>query len=193
MRLFVSLEIPEHHRELLDRRARALRGELPKARWMRPQAMHLTLSFLGDTDPGKLPGLHRELAAAGARIAPLHLRLHEIGAFPPRGKVRVLWTGVVTAGERPSTALVRLKTRVAAAVERAAGMAPDGRPFHPHLTLARCSPPWPREALRRFRDAFGPPPAEPFTVNEMVLFESELRSTGARYRVVRAYPLRGAA
>jgi 2'-5' RNA ligase len=191
MRLFVAIEIPEYLRDELDRRARALRGKLPKARWVRPQGMHLTLSFLGETAPERLDELHRELAASCAESEAIGLRLNETGAFPPRGKARVLWAGLAGADGRPSAALARLHTAVAAAVERAAGVVPDSRPFHPHLTLARCSPPWPREALERFLGDFGPLPADAFTVAEGVLFESELRPDGARYRVVGSYPLGG--
>lgn len=191
MRLFVALEIPEHLRDELDRRARALRGELPRARWVKPQAMHLTLSFLGETGEDRLAGLDRELAAACATVGPIGLRLQETGAFPPRGKARVLWAGLAGDDGRPSAPLARLHAAVAAAVERAAGVAPETRPFHPHLTLARCSPPWPRSALERFLGGFGAPPDEAFTVAEAALFESELQPTGARYRVVGSHPLGG--
>lgn len=191
MRLFVALEIPERLREELERRARSLRGPLPKARWVRPQAMHLTLSFLGETSPERLPDLHRELADACATATALDLRLQGVGAFPPRGRARVLWTGFAAADGRPCQELARLRTAVARAVERAAGVAPDDRPFHPHVTLARCSPAWPREALERFFGAFGEPPPDAFTVGEAVLFESELGPSGARYQVVRTYPFGG--
>ncbi len=189
MRLFVALEIPAPLRSELERRARALAGELPKARWVRPEAMHLTLSFLGETHPQVLPELHHELTGAFAEAAPLALCLREVGAFPPRGKPRVLWTGLVGADRSPSEDLAALRSAVARAVQRAASVEPEKRRFHPHLTLARCSPTWRRDAFERFRDAFGEPPADVFTIEEGVLFESDLRPSGARYRTMRAYPL----
>ncbi len=189
MRLFVALEIPATLRCALASRARALAGELPKARWVRPEAMHLTLSFLGETHPQTVPTLHQELAPAFAQAAPLALRLEDAGAFPPRGKARVLWAGLAGADGRASEELADLRSAVARAVQQAASVEPEKRRFHPHLTLARCSPPWRRGAVERFQDAFGDPPDKVFTVEEGVLFESELRPSGARYRVVRAYPL----
>ncbi len=191
MRLFVAIEVPLALREELERRVRALRGELPKARWVRPEAMHLTLSFLGETDPELLPDLHRELAGAFAAGAPLTLRLHDVGAFPPRGKARVLWTGIAGGGGEPCEELAALRSEVARAVFRAASVEPDKRRFHPHLTLARCRHPWPRSAVERFREGFGEPPSDAFTVSEGTLFESELHPSGARYRVVGTYPLGG--
>jgi 2'-5' RNA ligase len=52
--------------------------------------------------------------------------------FPPRGAPRVLWLGV-SAGRQ---AIVDLQQLVATRLA-AAGVPPEGRAFHPHLTLAR--------------------------------------------------------
>lgn len=186
MRLFVALEIPRSLREDLERRSISARHGRPKARWVRPEGMHLTLSFLGDTDPAKLADLHRELAVAFASEPPIELRIGEVGAFPPRGRVRTLWVGIETLGGGDLTAV---QAEVAQAVARAAGVRPEKRPYHPHLTLARCSSPWSHSALEEFAAAFGEPSGESFVVREGTLFESELRPSGARYRVVKEYPL----
>lgn len=148
--------------------------------------MHLTLSFLGDTDREDLPNLHRELGTAFAPAAPLELRFADVGAFPPRGKARVLWAGLADGG-----ALIELQKDVAAAVERALDLEPETRPFHPHVTLGRLKPPWSRSRADAFPDAFGEVPGDAFTVSHGTLFESELHSSGARYRVVGTYPLEG--
>lgn len=192
MRLFVALEIPPPLRDELDRRTKALRGGFPKARWVRSEAMHLTLAFLGDTDPERLPDLHRSLEEAGASIAPFALRLGGLGAFPASGKARVVWTSLEGDAAASSEALRTLQTAVARAVSQATGGEGEARRFHPHLTLARCKPPWPRGAVRRLVESFGDAPAETFEVTETVLLESELHPSGARYRVVRSYRLGGA-
>jgi len=188
MRLFVALEIPRSLRDELERRSISAGRAQPKARWVRPEGMHLTLSFLGDTDPGYLPDLHRELAVAFASEPPIDLRIGEVGAFPPRGRVRTLWAGIEALGGGD---LAVLRAAVVQAVMKAAGVRPEKRPFHAHVTLARCSPPWSPPALNRFVAAFGEPIAERFVVREGTLFESELRPSGARYHVVREYPLGG--
>lgn len=191
MRLFVALEIPRHLRDELGERARSSGRGLPKARWVRPEAMHLTLAFLGETAPEVLPGLHRELESAFASAPAFTLRLGTSGVFPPRGKARVIWTAVADGSGGDSEALAALQRTVAEAVRRGASVAPDERPYHPHVTLARCSPPWAHGAVERFLERLGEPPAETFEVEEGFLFESELRPSGARYRVVETYPLGG--
>ncbi len=193
MRLFVAIEVPSEIRLELERRISRLRASgatgnlrprLPKARWVRPEAMHLTLAFLGETDPERLPELHRELGAAFAAGEPMALEVAGTGAFPPRGRKRVLWTGVEAAGD-----LGGLQARVAEAVERAAGVEVERRPYHPHLTLARCKPPWPPSAVERFAGDFGEEPAGSFTAERGSLIASELHPRGARYRTVESYPL----
>lgn len=192
MRLFVALEIPETLRVALDRRLAARRGQLPEARWMKPESMHLTLSFLGEIDPQLLGELHHELDAVFAAGTPLGLRFQAAGAFPPRGKARVLWVGLAGEDEAASEALAVLHSGVARAVHKAASVEPETRPFHPHVTLARCRQPWARGAVERFGEALGELPNEAFVVREGTLFESELRPSGAAHRVVGTYPLGGA-
>ena len=200
MRLFVALEIPEDVRRQLEAGSRELRPVLPKARWVRSELMHLTLVFLGETDRELVPELDLRLREAFAAYRPLALRVSELGAFPPRGRKRVLWAGVDADAD-----LRTVQAAAEKAVERATGeaMKKKGKPYHAHVTLARCQPPWPRSAVDRLAAGFGDDHSRPFRVAEGVLIESELprplggrgghpqRGVGPRYRTVSAYPLRG--
>ena len=193
MRLFVAIDIPPEIQGELERRTAALRSSLPKARWVKPRAMHLTLVFLGETGEERLPALHRELRTAFAAGEPMTITVgvppeagqrHVIGAFPPRGRRRVLWAGIEADGD-----LGGLQARVADAVERAAGVEVERRPYHPHLTLARCKPPWSPAAVERLAADFGAEPVGSFSADHGSLIASELLPTGARYRTLESYPL----
>ncbi|MCP3961692.1 MAG: RNA 2',3'-cyclic phosphodiesterase [bacterium] len=180
----MALEIPPEIRSELAERCRAARGGLPKARWVRPKAMHLTLVFLGETAPESLPDLHREMGAAFDEGESMEIRIGGFGAFPPRGRRRVVWAGVEAEGD-----LAGLQARVARAAERAVGHEREARPYHPHLTLARCKPPWPASAVGRLIEGLGPPPARSFMVEHGSLISSVLHPAGARYETVETYPL----
>jgi 2'-5' RNA ligase len=137
MRLFVAVVPPP---EVLTDLGAAVapRQAEPAAhrdlRWTGPEDWHVTLAFLGDV-PGPVatalgPALER--AAAGHR--PFPLALAGAGAFPAAPHARVLWCGL--GGDH--TALAALAASAADAVTRAGAVPPDaGRPFRPHLTLAR--------------------------------------------------------
>ena len=186
MRLFVALPLPEAVRVPLARRAAELRPELPAARWVPASNLHLTLVFLGEIEPGRRPALERALAPCFAGTPPLGLRLSGGGCFPPRRPARVAWVGL-----EPAPALARLQPAVAAAVAGSLERPPESRPYHAHLTLARCRRPWPRRAVERWERAFAGPQGPAFEVEAGHLMLSRLGPGGARYESVAAFALGG--
>ncbi len=185
MRLFVALEVPEPVRREVRRRVAGLRERLPRARWVDPEVLHLTLAFLGETAPERAAGLAGGLAAAFAAWPPMTLRLAEAGTFPAGRPARVAWVGV----EAPPQ-LAPLQAAVAAAVREATGQVPDdGRPYRPHVTLARCPAPWPLGAADKFVAAFPAEIGPPFQVAHGVLVESRLSPRGPSYRTLAELPL----
>jgi len=188
MRLFVALEIPEAVRREVARRIAGLRERLPRARWVDPGILHLTLLFFGQVDEAKIPGLAAALRSAFARHSPLEVRLAGGGTFPPRRPARVAWVGM----ESPDD-LAGLQADAAQAAVDSIGFEPETRPFHAHVTLARCEPFWPRDAAEKFAAAFPGAIGQPWTADHGVLFESKLSPRGSRYLAVEGLPLQGEA
>lgn len=186
MRLFVAIELPARLTERLARRVEGVRPELPPARWVPARNLHLTLRFLGEVEEGRVEPLAGSLAPAFAASPPLELELRDAGAFPPSRPARVVWVGLDGCRE-----LVELQRRVAEAADRTLGLAPERRPYHPHLTLARCRRPWPRRAVERWSRALSGRLGDPFRVERGVLMRSRLGAGGARYSVIEAFPLEG--
>lgn len=176
-RLFTAIEIPE----TLALRLSMLRGGLASARWIEPENYHITLRFIGDVgEPAA-----REFAAAldGVETPAFELRIEGLGSFGGR-KPRALWAGVA-----PNEALVALQQAHERAARRA-GLAPERRNFHPHVTLARLrggKPP----AIARWLELQGGFFAEPFTVQRFVLMSSRASTGGGPYIVEEEYPLNG--
>lgn len=187
MRLFVALEIPEPVRREVSRRMAGLRERLPKARWVDPAAIHLTLVFLGEVADAKdVDRLAAALRAAFAPFPPMTLRLSEAGTFPPGRPARVAWLGVDAPDE-----LEDLQAAAVRAAAEAVGHEPEDRPYHPHVTLARCPSPWGKDIVAKLSAAFPAEVGPPFAVDRGVLMESKLSPRGARYRVVVELPLQG--
>jgi 2'-5' RNA ligase len=126
-RLFVSLDLPDSVADVLVR----LNPRLPGLRWLGADQLHLTLAFLGRVATEPEEKLRAELLAI--HFTPFFLPLHGIGAFPARGRPNVVWIGV----GRGHPHLFQLHKRVADAA-LAAGIEANLRPWHPHITLARC-------------------------------------------------------
>lgn len=190
MRLFLALEIPDRVRREIASVISPLASTpppqgLPPARWVRPEAMHLTLLFLGATPPDRVPAIEQAASRVSGRCAPFRLRVKGGGTFPPKRPGRVAWVGI----EAPA-GLGSLQAAIAEEVGRAAGLkGGDSRPFRPHLTVARARKPWPFAAARRFAEAVDRAFGAPFEIGETVLFESRLGREGATYRDLRRFPL----
>lgn len=142
LRVFVALPVPEPLAGALGRLAARLglaRGAGPDAgRVAAPEALHVTLAFLGETPDAGLEEAHHALSAL--RGAPVRLRPAGLGTFgedPPRSlHLRLV----------PEPGLMALQSRVERAL-RGAGLAPRSRRFVPHVTLAR----WPRREAAEAR------------------------------------------
>jgi 2'-5' RNA ligase len=184
MRLFVAFAIPEDARRELRRRVEGVRRELPRARWVDPMRAHLTLAFLGEVEAARRAELEAALADAFGAQAPLEMGLEGGGGFPPGRPARVVWVGLFAAPE-----LAGVQRVVARAAAAAAGVAVEERDYHPHVTLARCDPPWGPEAVERLEAAVALPVGERFVAGEGLLVESRLSPEGARHTVLGRYPL----
>ncbi|HEX3526192.1 MAG TPA: RNA 2',3'-cyclic phosphodiesterase [Thermoanaerobaculia bacterium] len=191
MRLFLAIEIPPAVRREVARRIAGLRDRLPRARWVDPEILHLTLLFFGQVDEAKVPALGAALRDAFARHLPMELRLAGGGTFPPRRPARVAWVGMETTEEMTEDGLAALQADATAAAVESIGFTPEDRPFHPHVTLARCEPFWPRDAAEKFAAAFPGAVGQPWLADHGVLFESKLSPKGPRYRPVELLPFAG--
>jgi RNA 2',3'-cyclic 3'-phosphodiesterase len=177
-RLFTGIEIPDEQREEIAR----LRQPLPgNSRWMEPENLHLTLRFAGDIDNPHA----REFAdhLAGIDVDAFEIRLAGIGTFGGN-EPRSLWAGV-EAGPGLEE-LARANERAA----RAAGLAPEGRSFKPHVTVARLKYASAAD-VARILGRIGAFRSRPFTVGRFVLFSSRPKTGGGPYVVEEAFPLRG--
>lgn len=184
LRLFVALDLPDWHRSRLARRLAEVEPSLPPARWMREENLHLTLAFLGNTEADRVPGLAAALFPAFAAVPRFEAALDGAGTFPPQRPARVAWIGLQAGPE-----LAALQGNVARSAADALGTEPEGRPFHAHVTVARPRRSWNRGACETFARASEGLPTEPFTVEEGVLYRSELGPGGSRYSVVQRFPL----
>jgi len=174
-RLFVAIRPPEPIRDLLI----DAMDDSPELRWVAEDNLHLTLRFIGEVERPLADDLAHALERV--RFEPFELRIAGLGRFDQRNG------GALWAGVEPKAPVAAL----AAKVERAclsAGLEPERRAFHPHITLAR----WNRQSARAAEDFTARNRAlasEPFPVGRFILYESRLSRHGAHYDAVAEYPL----
>jgi 2'-5' RNA ligase len=180
MRLFVAFDLPSAVRNALATLAQRLKSECRAARWVRSESMHVTLKFLGETDPQKLPEIRAALAPIRS-AQPVAMDFRVLGFFPNEFKPRVLWCGVQATAN-----LAELARAVAEALEPL-GFARETRTFSPHLTLARLEPDDALENLVRAADALKSYDFGATRESEFHLFASVLKPSGAQYSKLAAF------
>ncbi len=174
MRLFIAIELPEAVKSVLLQTAAQMGQHLPDRaiRWVKPEQLHLTLRFLGDTAVSKLPALQDQLSSFVRQQSPFQLRLNGVGAFPSRKRPRVVWAGLggdVATLQRMQAALEDIVVQL--------GWPPERRPFSPHITVGRVKDNRQVQAL----DWAVALAAAAFEVREIQLVQSELRPSGSVY------------
>jgi RNA 2',3'-cyclic 3'-phosphodiesterase len=181
VRLFVALPIPESVRSNLAALIQEMRATDAKAKWVRPENLHVTLKFIGETPPEKLDAIGTALSKVHSP-QPVHLKFQGIGFFPNARRPRVLWVGMEAS---PNLA------QLAADVDKA--IAPLGFPlevwaFTPHLTLARFGSPGMSAALRAAVEHNAAHEVGVLRSMEFQLIQSKLKPTGAEYTTLQSFP-----
>ena len=186
MRLFFAIELGDDLLDLLDETTAPLRAEAPELAWVGRAKQHLTLKFLGEVDEAAVPKLTAAADRAAARHPPLEMSVREVGAFPNFRRARVVWIGVE---QEPRLELLHHDLEQFCEQE---GFEVEGRPFRPHITLARVRSALPVERMRALaRVARSVRMRATMPVERITLFESTLAPSGAHYRRLHAAPLGG--
>ncbi len=176
-RLFVALRPPSDSRDLLSDTMDGVEG----ARWQDDEQLHLTLRYIGRV--GRQVAEDVAIALETVRSPPLMLAIAGVGTFEDRGRTAALWAGIT-----PREGVGALHRKIDAALARI-GLAPEGRAYHPHVTLARLG----KSAgpVDGFLAEHAMLRSAAFTLEHFLLFESHIGSSGATYEAVARYALSG--
>lgn len=171
IRAFVALRLPSALREAVADIQAAVRRNVSGARWVHPDNFHLTVRFLGDLD-----GPEVERAAEVVKNTRFHsivVRLGIVSAFPSVSRPQVLWVGLDSEEDRLQRFVTGFEIRLGEA-----GFGPADKPWKSHLTLGRISGRGqnPRGWTRGIS-----PPTDPYRLDSLSLFRSELLPGGARH------------
>jgi RNA 2',3'-cyclic 3'-phosphodiesterase len=185
VRTFIAIELSDETLNGLRNAEKAM-GRLPGVRWVSPETIHLTLKFIGDIDDPLIPGVFKAMREAVKGIGPIDFAVKGLGWFPQGKRPRVLWAGIEEAGGAIEELAKRLDVGLLDL-----GIAGDGKPYRPHVTLSRIRGPIDTGVVE---EAFGRVGRKEFgreTADEIVLFMSELSPAGAEHTRMGAVSLPG--
>jgi 2'-5' RNA ligase len=185
MRLFVAIDLPGEVRDAIGELIARLKPLCKSARWTRPEAMHITLKFIGhaigDADAQKLADARAALATVRSD-APVEMQFRGVGFFPDARRPRVVWCGVEASANL---------AQLAADVERALepfGIPREERAFVPHLTLARFKSFGGTGKLVRAAEEMKAADFGAARETEFHLYQSILKDSGAEHKKIESYP-----
>jgi RNA 2',3'-cyclic 3'-phosphodiesterase len=171
--MFVALDLPLEARSALVSWRDELVAGRRDLRPVRPEALHVTLVFLGWQDEQAADAIAEAAFGASAGLAAPRLRPDAVKPIPPRDP-RLFALDLEDEDDRSSA----VQSAVSSALAAGRWYRPEKRPFWPHITLARVKrgerrvPPLPDDPA---------PPAAPFEASELTLYRSTLRPQGALY------------
>ena len=171
LRLFLALRVPD---DIVQEIERWQRKHLLGVRLVPREHLHVTLAFLGHRPAGELAaivGALRDAAAGAGEIRLMPVRYRET-----RG------VGMLVLEDESGRAAA-LAGDVQERLERLGTYRREGRPWLPHITVAR----W-RERPRLRPES---PPRRTFVPSDAAAYLSRLHPEGARYEVLESVALGG--
>ncbi len=176
IRTFIATEVPSFAVDAIAALQDRLQSLQLQASWVRPSNIHLTLKFLGNIDPQRVPEIRETLTTVTQSTFPFQISLEGMGVFPNWKRPRVVWVGIQEPGKDLSTLHSRIDDALGAL-----GFEKETRVFSPHLTLGRIKSARGSKQLKQEMEAFSPFTSDAFEVNAVTLFQSELTSAGSIY------------
>lgn len=180
-RLFIAIELPDNAlNEIGGLIAQVDPSIADNVRWTPRNNTHITLKFIGDTDPERFIEIRNGLIEVSNTSAPLKLTLANTGVFPSPYAPKILWVGL--SGE--TRRLTQLQARVEGAMSRIK-ITKEDRKFTPHITTGRVH----RNISTKSAGDIGfgwqrinkPEIRTQINVNEISLFRSHLDDDSPRY------------
>ncbi len=177
-RLFIAVDLPPEARQSLAKVQSRLKSA-GAIRWTKPQQIHLTLQFLGDTPATQVEAITNALQRKVSPLPAFSIRLNGVGVFPNLKRPGIIWAGVTGEGD----ALKSLHHAVIAATQTV-GFTPEKRPFKPHLTIGRVqkrAKPSDYAAIRQVIQHSTITEIAAFRIDHISLIRSQLNPAGPIY------------
>ena len=185
-RTFLAIPIPvgTEFPALTQRLQRNLEHERRNINWCKPDQIHLTLKFVGDTPDQDVPKIIEACQKVAQRHQPFTMDFNRTGFFGSNRSPRILWLGMK---DEPK-ALYDLEEDILDAFDDL-GYLRDRQNFVPHLTACRIKNLIDKPFFLQICNGIEQKTYLHADVKEIVYFQSFLQPTGAFYKTLRIIPV----
>lgn len=182
IRTFVALPVSESTRQSMADVQSELISAGAEVKWESAEKFHITLKFLGDTNPSLVVSLNENLQKSIGNLPPFDVIYSGLGAFPTAERPRIVWIGTHTSPD-----LHNLQ-RVVEEHCSALGVLKEDRSFHAHITLGRVKG---TRGVDRLTAKLKSVTFQAVTsrCTEVQIMRSDLKPTGSVYTLLHTIPL----
>ena len=132
IRTFLAIPIPKEVKGYLKVFLDPMKDRNDQINWVKRENIHITLNFLGDTNPENIEDHSKQLESLIQRLPTFELGTTDTGVFPHANEPRVLWIGTAPWDTKMAEFKLKLDQEL-----KQMGYQLDKRPFQPHITLGR--------------------------------------------------------
>ena len=186
-RLFLAIPIKTNDNgfiPLLEGLRRQLAHE-KRINWVKPEHIHLTLKFIGNTPNEDIPKIIDGVGEMLQNHKSFTMDFNRTGIFGSRYAPRVLWLGMQNTPQE----LYDLEEDTLSTFDKL-GYLRDRQNFVPHITLGRIKELCEKQYFQKIVAATEQKSYIRQEVNEIILFQSILRPEGAFYKEIKKFELR---
>ncbi|MCK4624986.1 MAG: RNA 2',3'-cyclic phosphodiesterase [Phycisphaerae bacterium] len=176
LRTFLALPLNETIVERLVEVQQSLSSAGARVRWVDGENLHLTIKFLGDVTDEQLPEVCRVAEESARQIEPFEFSVAQVISIPQAGAMRMVWVGI----DEQTGKLNRLHELLEESYAEM-GFGKESRSFRPHLTLGRVKSGQNVKQLRAAIDEIAEAEFGIASINEMIVFSSQLTPDGPIY------------
>jgi len=184
IRSFLAIELPKAILKKIAEIQGDLKSSHADVRWVNPEKIHLTLKFFGNIEEARIEAIIKAIESSIHRTEVFSLGVTGIGAFPHGKNPRVIWMGLIDE----KGILIPFQKQLETELEEI-GFEPEKRAFQPHLTLGRVNSSRGKEELIRRMERYREENFGEISVENVILFKSDLKPTGAIYTRLREVEL----
>ncbi|HEX7494940.1 MAG TPA: RNA 2',3'-cyclic phosphodiesterase [Bacteroidales bacterium] len=182
-RIFIALNVEAG--DTLQKMISLLKSRLSEEniRWTNPENIHITLSFLGDTEEKWIKDINSMLKNKCEGSGRFDMFIKGFGVFRNVNDPRIIWFGI-----EPSAKLMSLNGSIMKGLTEL-GIKIEDRPFKPHLTIGRIKHLNDKVTLKALIDKYQNSEIQKSMINEVILFESILLQSGPLYKPLAKFTL----
>jgi 2'-5' RNA ligase len=179
-RTFVGVSLNDPLRQQLAAIQQTLARTGARVHWTQPDALHITVLFLGDLDDQELVKVCQDVDRQTPRFPRFSVAIHGLSGFPTPRRPKILWAGIADGAAE----LVQMYQHFEQQFVKSIGYRPEERSYSPHVTLGRIKADEAAQQIARELPRYSDHRFGDMPVSEIHVFRSDLRRDGPQYTIL---------